>query len=328
LKDPYWDVRAEAVAALGRIGDARAIEPISLLLLDKIKDVRGRSFVALKSFPDPRGMRVLVHHLVENTRRGNRDSEEMLRNITMAEGKEVILQALADPGGSERETLRNYIRHMEYNIPYVSDITREALYGYEDRNLLITELSNHIRSENDPYYAIAFLGQFKYPKAASIFSDVLKRKKAYSSTAIVGAMDALGNLGEKQTPAILMEILRNPKEPEIVRERAARILGKTGGRQVSDSLIRVLKNRKEAKEVRIQAAAGLGNLRDRKAVPSLIEVLKDKGEDEWVRAAAAAALGELGDEKTIGPIQEAAQDTSNYVKSAAQNALPKIKAAR
>ena len=330
LKDPDPDVRTAAVTALGRVGDASTIEPISLLLLDRNKEVRDRSVVTLRRFPDPRGMRVLVHHLVENTRRGDGEAEGHLWNIAVnvGEGEKAILQALADPEGNERRTLQNYIRHMEYNIPYVSDISRGALSGYKDRNLLITELALHIRSENNPYYAIEFLGQLKDPKAESILADVLARRKAYSSTAVVGAMTALENLQNKQTPAIVLDILRNPKEPDIVREQAARVLGKRGDRQASDALIGVLKNKKDAKEVRIQAAAGLGSLQDRKAVPPLIGVLKDKGEDEWVRGAAAAALGELGDEKSILPIEEATRDTSAYVKSAAQEALRKIKAER
>jgi HEAT repeat protein len=302
LRDPDQGVRVASITALGRIGDARAIEPISFLLHDGNKEIRYLSAGALRSFPDSRGMRVLINQLVENTRRGDRDSEKMLGEITNRDGGKALLQALADPGGNERQTLRNYIRHMGYNIPYVSEISREALADYKDLNLLIAELAFHIRSEKSPYYAIAFLGQMKDPKGVSTFSDVLKNRKAYSGMAVVGAMDALKDFGGEQTPKILLDILRDLKESDIVREHAARTLGRTGGRQVTDALIGVLKNKQDAKEVRTQAAAGLGELKDQKAVPFLIEVLKDKGEDDWVRAAAAVSLSELGDEKAIGPI--------------------------
>ncbi len=49
LNDPHHDVRAHTAWALGKIGDARAIEPLKQLLQDPKEDVRTEVGVALAS---------------------------------------------------------------------------------------------------------------------------------------------------------------------------------------------------------------------------------------------------------------------------------------
>ena len=47
LNDEDADVRGEAIVALGKIGDARALEPLILALKNKNEDVQGTAEAAL-----------------------------------------------------------------------------------------------------------------------------------------------------------------------------------------------------------------------------------------------------------------------------------------
>ena len=53
MQDKQWPVRLDVAKALGKIGDARAVEPLTELLTDKDWDVRCRAEEALEKLKTP-----------------------------------------------------------------------------------------------------------------------------------------------------------------------------------------------------------------------------------------------------------------------------------
>jgi HEAT repeat protein len=67
LRDPVWDVRRAAAAALGRLKDARAVEALAGALRDDDADVREASAMALGNVSDRRAIGPLVKALADST---------------------------------------------------------------------------------------------------------------------------------------------------------------------------------------------------------------------------------------------------------------------
>ena len=327
LKDPDINVKAFSIWALGEIRDSRAIEPLLFSLGDGEEKIRDRGFDALRKFEDPAAKNGMVKALVNGAKNPSLDkhiiAEGMLRKLISIEGGDVILKSLEDPEGNKAKSVRNYIKLMEANIHNLSDIAKKALTDYEGRTLVISELSAFIDNEEAPYTSIRLLGQFKDSRGLPILINVLKSKKTYVKSV---AVDAIGDLGNKEAVGILLEMLVDNNEYAGTRDHAARALGKLGDVKAVNTLIEILSGKTEHKDVRIGAAVALSDLRDKRAVEPLIDVLNDNKADVWLRVAAVSSLGNIGDERAITPIQDALKDPSDYVRNAAQNALSKVKA--
>lgn len=325
LNDPDINVRAFSVWALGEINDSRAVEPMLSLLIDKEEKIRDRSFESLRKFEDPTAKRLMVNTLIEGSKNYNLDThmqaEGMLGKLISIGGNDIILKALEDPQGDNAETVDNYIKLMEANIFHVSDITRKALKDYNDRNLVISELSVFISGNESPYASIRFLGELNDPRGVPILIGTLKNKGSSVKTV---AIDAIGNLGDKEAVMVLLDVLADPKEYTGTRDHAARALGNIGDDNALDSLLNILKNKTENKEVRTGSAVALGSIRDKRAVESLIDIFKNDKEDVLLRIAAASALGDIGDERAVKPLGEKIEDPSGYLKQAVQNAIRKL----
>jgi HEAT repeat protein len=66
LKDDDKDVRRQAAKALGEIGDARAVEPLVATLKDGDSGVCGFAAVSLGKFGDARAVRTLIHAIYDS----------------------------------------------------------------------------------------------------------------------------------------------------------------------------------------------------------------------------------------------------------------------
>jgi HEAT repeat protein len=324
LKDPEVNVRAFSVWALGEIQDPGAIEPLCSSLLDNEWKIREHSFEALRKFREPASRRTMVNTLIKAEKTSS--ASGMLRKLISLEGKEVILRAMEDPEGNKAKTLRNYIDLMEANIQNVSDIAVKALEGYPDRGVVISELSNYIRSQTGtPIQSLSMLGRFKDRRVLPILVDALdKIKDPYYRSVVI---DTIGEIGAKEAAERLFKIIVDDKEYPGPRIAAARALGKFDDPRVNDHFLKILKDERAHIDIRIDAALALGRSRDKRAVEYLLNILKDSKEHFLLRGAAASALGNIGDERAIELLKDAAaNDPSGYVKGAAQNALQKIRA--
>jgi len=326
LKDPEVNVRTFCVWALGEIQDTRGIEPLCYSLFDKEQKVKDHSFEALRKFREPVSRTMMVNILIQNSKKES-SAAWMLSSLIRLEGKEVVLKPLEDPGGNDAKTLRNYIHLMEANIYNVSDIGTKALVDYPDRGMVISEMSNHIRTQTGtPVPSILLLGRLKDRRALPILLDALNKRKDLQGRLTV--INALGELGDQEAVEPLLRILVDDKEFPGPRMAAARALGKLGDARAVEPLLQILRDEKEDNGVRRDAASALGTFRERRAVDPLINILKSRNEDIWLRVAAASSLGDIGDPRAIEPLQEALKDPSDYIRNAAQTALRKIRSSR
>ena len=142
-----------------------------------------------------------------------------------------------------------------------------------------------------------------------------------------GAAFALGMIGSKAKEAVpaLKEILRQKPIPITgvgLQQKAAIALGKIGE---VDFLINVLQGN-EGRMNRSSASIGLGAAGSKaaNAVPALIEILN--GQDEPAQMCAANALGEIGPAASpaIAKLGELSNNSRNFVRRAAGEALLKI----
>jgi HEAT repeat protein len=321
LKDPEVNVRTFSAWALGEIQDSRAIEPLCSSLFDKETKVRDQSFEALRKFREPTSRKIMVNALIKGAKINSSASGTLWKLISL-EGKEVILRAVEDPQGDKAKTLRNYIDLMEANIQNISDIGTKALVDYPDRGMVISELANYITSQTGtPTQSLSMLGRLKDPRVLPILLDAFKKgKDSYYRLAVV---NAIGDLGDKEAAAFLLEILVDDKEFSGARMAAARALGKFGDARAVEPLLQILRDERANKDMKRDAASVLGTFRDRRAVEPLISILINRNEVIWLRVAAASSLGNIGDERAIGPLQEALKDP--YIKDTAQAAIEKIR---
>jgi HEAT repeat protein len=326
LKDPEVDVRAFSAWALGEIQDTRAIEPLCNSLFDQEQKVKDHSFEALRKFREPVSRTTMVNTLIKNSKTES-SAGVILSSLIRLEGKGVVLKALQDPKGDNAKTVRNYINFMEANIYNVSDIATKALGDYPDRGMVISELSNYISVQTGTATRfISLLGRLKDRRVLPILLDTLKKRKdSYDRVTVV---KAIGDLGTTEAIDPLLQILVNDKEYPGPRNAAAMALGKLGDEKAVDPLIGILMNKKEEEHVRVGAAVALGMVKNRMTVEPLINILKDNKEDTQLRVAAASSLGNIGDQRAIEPLQDALKDPSDYIKSAAQTALRKIRSPR
>ena len=318
LKDPDTNVLAFTILALGEIQDPRAAEPLAPLLLSREEKVRERAFEAIRKFQDPASKKFMVNTLMKAR------ENWMLQRLISLEGEEVVLKTFEDPGGDKIKTVRNYINIMAGGNNTASGIASKALRNDKDRELVISEAADRIKNgSKDASIYIGFLGSLNDRSVLPILIEALKDRKGMDRYSAIEAIGKLG--GYKEIEGILMEILVDGNEGG-VRAHAARALGKLGDKKAVDTLIKIAQDDKEIKNIKMGVIAALGDIKDKKAIEPLTKIIKNTQNDVWLRVAAISSLGDIGDENSIAVIQEAASnDSTGYIKGAAEIALRKIK---
>jgi len=164
------------------------------------------------------------------------------------------------------------------------------------------------------YEAAEALGEIGDTRAVEPLIKALSDENRYVRQ---HAVAALGEFGDERAVEPLIGMLSD--DHLWVRTGAVEALGEFGDKQAVEPLIRALGD--EAQEVRKSAAEALGKI-GKPAVEPLIVALGD--EDERVRESAAEALGEIGDERAVEPLIKALRDEDESVREFAVGALGKI----
>ena len=138
----------------------------------------------------------------------------------------------------------------------------------------------------------------------------------------MGAVEALGEIGDPRAAAPLVYRLGDPSED--VRAAAARALGKTGDAGAVSPLTAALKD--PGGSVASGAAEALGRLGQRaeEAIPALVQAMS--AGDCYLRRSAATALGGMGDgaRESLPALVAALGDEVDEVRKAAAMALEAI----
>jgi HEAT repeat protein len=283
------DVRQAAAEALGKIGDARVVEPLIAALKDTDKDVRQAAAVALGKIGDARAVEPLIAAL--------KDEERDVRAVAT--------EALVKIGTLAVEPLIAALKDRDSDV-------RQAAY-------VLGEIGDARAVEP----LIAALGDERSDvrQAAAKALDHLGWKPAQDESAgwyWMAKRDwdkcvALGALAMEPLIAAL-------KDAEWrVHHAAAEALVKIGAPAV-EPLIAALKDAEW--RVRLDAAYALGKIGDTRAVEPLIAAIKDRDSD--VREAAAYALGAIGDARAVAPLIAALKDEEWDVRWAAAHALDRL----
>lgn len=136
----------------------------------------------------------------------------------------------------------------------------------------------------------------------------------------MGAVRALGSLGDKRAVKLIIPLLRD--ENLWVNVETIWSLGRLGDREAVEPLVDLLQTSVNP-PVRREAAISLGLLGDNRAVIPLIMRLKNDN-NALVRAKIIEALGMLGDKQAITSVKYYRRDKDIWVRTEAEKALRKL----
>ena len=321
LEDENSRNRAYAAEILGKIKDARAIEPLIKQLNNQMNGVDEVAVEALVNIGKP-AVTPLIAALKDKNKRIRAYVAETLGKIKDVRAVEPLLKTLGD----------------ENDDDWVRGKTAVALGKIKDVRAvepLITMLNNDAGPDSDFIGGVTWaLGQIGDVRAIEPLIAYMGRGS------FLGCAPALMQIGK---PAVEPLIAALKDEPY----RAAWALGEIGDVRAIEPLIATLNGKyekpvgvalvkfgKPAVEplivalkdknttVRLVAAWALGEIKDGRAVEPLIAKLKDKDID--VRATAAGALGQIGDVRAVESLIATLKDTNVGVRMRAAKALGQI----
>lgn len=302
-----------AVAVLGRLGDARAVEP--LLKLFDIRNAKpalsGEIVRALGRLGDARAVEPLTaawDYLNSLSLRMGRSELPAHLQIMRAD----IIEALGLVG--ERQAARLVLEALADEDFLVVARAAEAAGRLKERKALepLIELLNHGGGVRQAAYEA--LGELKDERALAVLEKNLKNEDALVQAQ---AAYALAKMGKKQAE----ERLRAISEPGSRQSRAgvlaAYYLAKLDEQDGVDYLIAVLKAKDGA--LRASAVEALGKTGNRKAAAPLAEQLDAL--DAPLKVIAARGLGQLGGGRAVDALEKLQNDPDYDVRAAARLSL-------
>jgi len=261
LKDKRMDryVHEAAAEALGKSGDARAIEPLIAALKDEDTDVRRYATKSLGEIGIP-AVELLIAALKDEDRVVRRGAVKTLGELKDARAVEPLIAVLKDKN------------------KYVREAAAEALGNLMDARA-VEPLIGALKDKDADVCR----------KAAETLDKIGWKPGQNEAGAAywIGKRDweeciRIGVLAIEPLIAVLKD------RDWCVRKAATEALGKIGDARAIESLLAALKD--EDENVRIKAAEALGNIGDARAVEPLIAALKNQD----VREVATEALGKIG----------------------------------
>lgn len=288
LSDPDAAVRSNASWALGEIGDARAIEPLSYVASrdwdPDVCDAASQALVKLGATLIP----------IEDNMTG--PILDFKYGTPVARSTAALI--LVEVGRDDPRTIDLLIKALKDPYPIVRENAARALGIIRDPKAvdpLIEALED--RDDSVRNAAARALGEIGDPRAVDPLIDVSYR-------ATPGAIVALGEIGDAKAADTLINYIRSlrsysdryPGDPETLRLvlPAIEALGKIGDTKSVNALFEILTFRDPA--IRATAAKALGNAGDASAIEPLTYIATSDEEEE-VRNAASEALEMLQDER-------------------------------
>jgi HEAT repeat protein len=318
-KDP--GIRQDAALALGRIGDARAVDPLAYRLWDVDRDVKRAAAEAMAAIGDVRAVDALITALAHAT--------EPRVSLVAAE-------ALVQIGRPAVESLIVALRDSHYeNRPDAARVlgqigdarALEALTAaLQDGDYIVRRAAAEAldgmgwRPRKDETSARYWVAKQEWKRCAAIggpaVGPLIAELRPDNVTERLVVEEALVRIG---APAVepLISALKDSKSWQVRRD-AVEALGEIGDPRAVEPLIAALTDLDSG--VLGIAAEALGRIGDARAVGPLSAMLKDA--DLWEdRRAAARALGTIGDVRAVGPLSTALKDRVPAIREAAAEAL-------
>jgi HEAT repeat protein len=295
LKDPSTGVRANAVRALGEIGDDRAIEPLIGALNDTHSNVQMKTLEALGKFKDQKILGEIIPFL------GSKDQQ--LRNVA-----EKSFIAVA----KRTAQARVYVYRKD-GVRYIAESRNQVPKGINYSELMIhpdtaEKLIHALNTFDFKTGILKVLVKFEDDRIEPHLINLLEDASPQVRTR---AISQLYHHAQKPTVPHLIEALKDKDNG--VRKEAARILGYLKDKRAVQPLLESLNDTNV--RVREASATALGQLGDKKTINPLIERLNDSNDN--VRGAALSSLVNFDDPRIVELTIKMFKDESRHVRRCA-----------
>ncbi|MHB1357828.1 MAG: HEAT repeat domain-containing protein, partial [Anaerolineae bacterium] len=335
--------RTRASEALGKIGDARAVEPLITAFPDQDSDVQLSILNSLAHIGDARAVPIFLAVLEERKYPAQIASHSQVSNarqlhnigplnISPPEFKESSFLERFNPELSrELEEYRlleasQKQAKIKNNRP-VMRLTAAKALGILKAVLAVQALISCLNDADRQLrkVAIVSLGQIGDVQAVHPLLTIDRGDDVEIDSMIIKALVYIGPSGTEALTVALDD------ENERVQSYAGRALGAIGGTQTVNLLITALEDRAgyvrlagEAGRAirlnrRVAAASALGEIRDGHALQPLIRALQDA--NLRLRTASASALGKLGDAAAVDYLIPCLQDPDPSLRWSSAEAL-------
>jgi HEAT repeat protein len=235
--DDNQQVRREAVAALGAIGDKRGANALVAALSDPNGDVRRAAVVAIGEIGEPSAIEEVVSML--------EDDDEAVRQATAFALIDLLVNVPVDRSHEVREAIVDELRTVD----------RQA--GVFDPLVDIVESEAQARHRHN---AVWLLGRIADEKPPADVIDALAEALCSSEEMVARfAATSLAEIGGEAVETELGAVLADEDIDEDARAKAAFALGKVGGDRVREHLEEAVNNT-ESETVRQRAFAALSKV--------------------------------------------------------------------
>ena len=298
LEDSDVDVRENAAALLGLIGNQTAVSGLLTALEDSDADVRMSAAESLGQIGNKAAVSGLLTALEDSDANVRWFAANALGQIRCQATVLRLLIALQDPHASVREHAAKALGQIgnETAIP-------DLLTALEDPDAYIR------------WNAVKSLGHIGNEAAIPGLLTMLEDSHTEICESATGALGEIG--GNAAVPGLLKALQHSDVD---VRQSAVIPLGEIGSEAAVPGLLTALGDSNYW--IRWHAAEALGKIGSEAAVPGLLTALGDSNNS--VRVGAAEALGKIGSEAAVHGLLAALEDSGNYVREQAVKSLGKI----
>jgi HEAT repeat protein len=306
LRDDDWVIREEAAMRLGRLKDARAVDPLVSTLRDRDRSVREAAVGALTCIGAP-SVVPLGTCLSDPELSVQEAASAILASLADERVLEPLLGAFQSPDWIVRMHAARAVGRIKHprSIPSLL--------------LLLQDSVKAVREETSS--ALASIGETAIPSLVEALTHPEWLVRLH-------AVESMGKTNSRKAVGPLLSALSNDAD-SAVREDAIRALGEIGAPEAIDALFAVL----DRPGLRTLAIEALGRIGDRRAVPILIDIVTGMHQPEGTRtvagcgdhwneesvsqAAAVRALGAIGDESALSTLVAALEPTFTRAEAAA-----------
>jgi HEAT repeat protein len=291
LNDP--ELTVEAADALARIGDARAYEPLLLLLASDRGAVRRSAIAALNSLGHPSMPEDVRRMLLDVNPHVRESAVRIAGYFGYADCANLLLQSIHDSSEDVRraavESLPNFSEEMilpilKAAIADESSKIRAAAAQSLGHLGSISSLRELMRAMNDPdawvrYYTARALAQIRSPESIDVLARALRSDSA--TPVRIAAADALGSIGGRRTVALLAPFVTS--EDQNLARAVLMALGVVGHPDAAEPIVSVLRTTDPSR--RLDAVSAIALRRDHEAAEVLQWTAGADSNDEVAHAA-------------------------------------------
>ncbi|MBI1849236.1 MAG: HEAT repeat domain-containing protein [Planctomycetes bacterium] len=307
LKDSYFDVRAAAVIALGKVGDKSVLPDLITTLADEHKQVSESAALAMGILGEKEATPTLIH-LVNDDADGRKlvaRPETPFRTRAFAA---VALGLLKDEAAIPALLATLDKKESQKDVPIAALVALGIMQANPavERLTKLAEDSTNVDDLTRSYAVIA-LGKIGNKDALKCVRNALRDSSLHVSRSAVIALGLLGDADDEQTQVALRGILEKGPDPQ-GRNWACIALGQIGGKETKKTLLATVE--KEHQSLRAFAALGVAiygkKFKDDSIAEQIRKFMKDD-DDQSVRGSMCIALGILEDkaaEKDLASVLE------------------------